>query len=113
MMLMINPMISTPTAVPPTEPLPPVRLVPPITTAAMASSSQPWPILGSPQPIRPDIMIPTRAAKKQQAQQVGSQPDERRHGDPGLQPVGQVADRIGHPEEGLPVGVGDRQPPGS
>ena len=34
-------MISTPTSVPGTKPLPPVSSVPPITTAAMASSSVP------------------------------------------------------------------------
>ena len=39
MMLLMTPMISTPTSVPPTDPIPPERLVPPMTTAAIASSS--------------------------------------------------------------------------
>ena len=38
--------MSTPTKVPAIEPLPPMRLVPPITTAAMASSSMPTPASG-------------------------------------------------------------------
>lgn len=37
--LLITPMISAPMIVPPIEPTPPIRLVPPSTTAAIASSS--------------------------------------------------------------------------
>ncbi|MNT30303.1 hypothetical protein D3C72_1660910 [compost metagenome] len=40
-------MISTPKKVLITEPRPPIRLVPPITTAAMTCSSRPEPALGS------------------------------------------------------------------
>ncbi|VFS93482.1 Uncharacterised protein [Pseudomonas aeruginosa] len=40
-------MISTPKKVLTTEPRPPIRLVPPITTAAMTWSSRPTPALGS------------------------------------------------------------------
>ena len=43
-----SPKISTPTKVPAMPPRPPIRLVPPITTAAMASSSSPWPASGLP-----------------------------------------------------------------
>ena len=40
-------MINTPRNERTTEPRPPIRLVPPITTAAMAESSRPMPPLGS------------------------------------------------------------------
>ena len=45
-------MISTPKKVFTTDPRPPIRLVPPITTAAMADSSRPTPALGSEEPSR-------------------------------------------------------------
>ena len=40
-------MISTPRKLLTTEPRPPIRLVPPMTTAAIAESSSPMPPLGS------------------------------------------------------------------
>ena len=41
-----TPMISAPTSVPASVPSPPIRLVPPITVAAMASSSYIMPAIG-------------------------------------------------------------------
>ena len=46
--LVSTPMINVPTMVPEIEPLPPESRVPPITTAAMASSSYATPALGLP-----------------------------------------------------------------
>ena len=43
-------------------PRPPNRLVPPSTTAAMTSSSNPWPALDEPLPSRAATMIPASAA---------------------------------------------------
>ncbi len=45
-------MMSTPKNVLTTEPRPPIRLVPPITTAAIAESSSPMPAFGSDDPSR-------------------------------------------------------------
>ena len=48
MLLLMTPMMSVPTSVPPTVPTPPERLVPPMTTAAIASSSYATPSFGLP-----------------------------------------------------------------
>ena len=53
-------MMRTPRKLPTTEPRPPMRLVPPMTTAAMAESSRPIPALGSTEPtesaaLRPEV----------------------------------------------------------
>ncbi len=45
--LLITPINRAPTRVPHTLPRPPARLVPPMTTAAITSSSYPWPATGS------------------------------------------------------------------
>ena len=60
-------MIATPPMVPPIPPRPPVRAVPPRTTAAIESQSKPTPESGSPAPMRIDMATPARAARKPQA----------------------------------------------
>ena len=48
MMVWIMPKMSTPTNVPANKPTPPLSNVPPTTTAAIASSSRPFPAVGFP-----------------------------------------------------------------
>ena len=55
-------MISTPKKVLTTEPRPPIRLVPPMTTAAITCSSMPTPAFGSAASRRADCMRPARPA---------------------------------------------------
>ena len=55
--MMIKPLvvvvkISAPITVPVMRPTPPVNAAPPITTAAIASSSPPYPDVGAPEPSR-------------------------------------------------------------
>ncbi|MNC64325.1 hypothetical protein D3C75_1145130 [compost metagenome] len=58
---MRKPMMSAPIRVPMMRPLPPIRLVPPSTTAAMASSSYPMPAVGWAEERREVTMRPARA----------------------------------------------------
>ena len=53
-------MISAPTMVPQIVPMPPERLVPPMTAAAIASSSMPTPCPGWPEPTREETTRPAR-----------------------------------------------------
>src|SRR5882757_3799339 len=62
--LFITPMIRAPVNVPIIPPTPPLRLVPPITTAAIASSSYPVPPTGDPAITREDRIIPARPDKR-------------------------------------------------
>ena len=59
-------MMRTPKKDPITDPLPPIRLVPPMTTAAMACSSQPTPTLGLAELILAVWMTAARPARNPQ-----------------------------------------------
>src|SRR5579871_1638709 len=59
-----TPIISAPTKVPLTVPTPPKKLAPPMTTAAIESSSAPTPAKGNPEFMRPARMIAPAAAVK-------------------------------------------------
>gem|GEM_PF-4123778 len=50
-----------PNSVPHMVPLPPLRLVPPMTTLAITASSSPMPTLGLPEPILEASITPARA----------------------------------------------------
>jgi hypothetical protein len=58
------PMKRTPTAVPTTLPTPPVKLVPPSSTAAAAASGMSAPTSGLAAPSRPAWMMPPSAAPR-------------------------------------------------
>lgn len=61
MILPIRPRISTPIIVWVTVPLPPDSSAPPITQAAIASSSSPTPVTGVPTAVRAVTMMPASA----------------------------------------------------
>ena len=61
-MLAMMPMTSAPSSVLMTPPRPPMRLAPPMTTAAMTLSSAPMPTCAEPTPVRLDEMMPATAA---------------------------------------------------
>jgi len=58
----INARMTIPSSVPATDPIPPLSSVPPITTAAIASSSHPTAIVGSPAGESESITTPASAA---------------------------------------------------
>ena len=57
-MLLINANTKTPTTVFRTEPRPPFKLAPPITHAAIASNSNPSPMIGVPIAVLDEAIIP-------------------------------------------------------
>src|ERR1700678_898742 len=61
--LFSTPIMSTPTILPPIPPIPPLRLAPPMTTAAIVSSSYPRPALGSEESRRLAWAIPAVPAR--------------------------------------------------
>ena len=63
MPLMITPRKITPTIVPQTLPTPPIRLVPPMITAAITSSSHPFAVVAVPDMISDDCMTPLKRRK--------------------------------------------------
>ncbi len=65
---------STPASVPLSEPAPPVSSVPPMTTAAIASSSRPSPIVGRPDEVCAATSTPARPASSA-AEHVDQHPD--------------------------------------
>ena len=60
----MTPMISAPTMVPQIVPMPPLKLVPPMTAAVMASSSIADAQLGWPEPMRAASTMPARPASR-------------------------------------------------
>ena len=80
-------MTSTPRKLRTTEPRPPIRLVPPMTTAAIADSSRPMPRWGRPK--RGDV------EDAGQAGQSARQDEDRRHDGPRIEPESRTASRVG------------------